>query len=113
MALAMGRDKYKKSTFVDPESLHNLGQSMNSYETAVAKGVFLGKVAEADPEEAIVMIAGMSAGFKGEGKVVTIPAYLMKTKQGSQVTVTSVEAMNAILTNDGQLLSETTTEVKV
>tara|TARA_R100001244_G_scaffold8700_1_gene10757 strand:- start:572 stop:913 length:342 start_codon:yes stop_codon:yes gene_type:complete len=113
MSMSVGREKYKRSTFIDPDHLYNLGQTMTSQEAAVAKGVFLGKVQEADPEEAIVMIAGMSAGFKGEGRTVQIPAYEMLTQQQKTITVSSVEAMNAILSNGGELLAETTTSIKV
>ena len=102
------RDAWMKS-----DGLEVLGSKFDSAESTMAKRLFLGKIAESDPQEAVQIVVGLAGGMKGEAKIIEVPAYVCNTKAKKEVVVTTAEAMKVIIENGGEFLSETTKEVKL
>ena len=111
--LQVGRPKRERDRWLDADALKCVGSVLNASEQTISKRLLLGKVAEADVDEAVQIITGLAAGMSGEAKVIEIPAYICKTKQKKEVTVTTPEAMKVIIENGGEFLAETRSEVKL
>jgi hypothetical protein len=113
MGIQIGRPKRERDRWLDADALKSVGNVLTAGEQTVAKRLFLGKVAEADVDEAVQIITGLATGMSGEAKVIEVPAYLCRTKQKKEVTVTTPEAMQVIIENGGEFLAETSKEIKL
>ena len=109
----MGRSRNSRPEYIDPDQFKHAGGVLSSENQQVAQGILLGKLAEMEAEDALIATTALMQGQSPAAKEVTIVAYVMETKAGKQVTVSTKDAMDAIISNGGQFISETTTTRKV
>ena len=102
-SISMGRGRNQRPTFLvlTPE-----GQ-------LVTQNIMLSKITDMDPEDALITASSLLQGVRPQRKETTIPAYECITKQKTSVTVTSVQAMEAIINNGGEFVGETTQTIRL
>ena len=113
MGLIVGPGKRERDKWLDADKLAIAGKKLSAADQAVANRLFLGGLAEADVETRTQIFTGLAPGFQGEAKVMEVPAYVLKTKAGKEVIVSSVEAMEVIINAGGEFLAETVKEIKL
>tara|TARA_R100000458_G_scaffold53414_1_gene55638 strand:- start:580 stop:915 length:336 start_codon:yes stop_codon:yes gene_type:complete len=98
---------YKKQKFIESEMSKHAGKTLPGEKIAVAQSMILSKISQMEPEEGYDALVHVLNGVNVPAQEYDIPAYQLETKQGKQVTVTTTEAMDAILTNGGKFIGET------
>ena len=113
MSVQIGRGRNSRPQFLDPDQMKHTGSVLSTENSQILQSLLLGKVAEMDPEDALITSSSMLQGSRPQGVETTIPAYECITKQKKTVTVTSVQAMEAIINNGGEFVGEVRQTVKL